>query len=361
MNDNMLKPAARTVINSRLTCAQCERMILDAMEDTLGPEDRTQFDLHVAACPDCSRAMADAQRGVAWLEVLQAAPPEPPGELLERILAQTSGDALTALPLRPRNEPLLAYGSAVLPGGQAGFAPGAMAQFAPLPRERNWLSRLLSAVMQPRFAMTTAMAFFSIAITMNLTGVSLRDLHGSSLKPANVRHSFWTANARVVRYYENLRVVYELESRVRELQRNTDDSGFLRRNAPDQSPNSSPDPAQKPAGEEPGSPQRPESSPVQPGKAGAAPSHGAAGSGKSSSAPSPGSDRPREVRTIGTALVLAACPDGLAGFRPQAPDIQQAFAAEAKASTLAQLLPESSSLSAIPSPAAKSREEGALA
>ena len=78
--------------------------------------------------------------------------------------------------------------------------------------------------MQPRLAMTAAMAFFSITLTLNLTGVHLSDLRAADLTPSNLKHSFYHANASVVRYYTNLRVVYELESRVNEIKRNDDDS-----------------------------------------------------------------------------------------------------------------------------------------
>jgi len=40
-----------------------------------------------------------------------------------------------------------------------------------------------------------------------------------SLRPAAIRHSYYNTQARVVRYYENIRFVYEVESRVRELKR----------------------------------------------------------------------------------------------------------------------------------------------
>jgi hypothetical protein len=39
------------------------------------------------------------------------------------------------------------------------------------------------------------------------------------LRPAAIRHTYYNTQARVVRYYENIRFVYELESRVRELKR----------------------------------------------------------------------------------------------------------------------------------------------
>lgn len=231
MNDDMLQPAgSRSVANSRLTCAQCERMVLDAMEGTLLPDDQVQFDLHIAGCAACTRAFADAQQGSAWLSMLKAVPPEPPALLLEHILSQTSGDPAVALPLRPR-ESIFAYAGGLAPGG---VVPGTMGRVLPFPQaaRRNWFARAAQAAMQPRFAMTAAMAFFSIALTMNLTGVQLSDLHASSLRTANLRHGFWSANAKVFRYYDNLRVVYELESRVRQLQRETDQQDSVRRDTP---------------------------------------------------------------------------------------------------------------------------------
>jgi hypothetical protein len=73
-------------------------------------------------------------------------------------------------------------------------------------------------MLQPRLAMTAAMAFFSIALTMNLTGVRLQDLRASDLKPSSLTRDVTNARAGVVRYYEGLRVVYELESRVHDLE-----------------------------------------------------------------------------------------------------------------------------------------------
>ena len=79
-------------------------------------------------------------------------------------------------------------------------------------------SSFAQIMLQPRLAMTAAMAFFSIALTMDLTGVHLQDLRASDLRPVSLKRDFYSANARVVQYYEGLRVVYELESRVHDLQ-----------------------------------------------------------------------------------------------------------------------------------------------
>jgi hypothetical protein len=79
-------------------------------------------------------------------------------------------------------------------------------------------------MLQPRLAMTAAMAFLSIALTLDLTGVRLQDLRASDLRPSSIKRDFYSANANVVRYYEGLRVVYELESRVHDLQSSDGDA-----------------------------------------------------------------------------------------------------------------------------------------
>jgi hypothetical protein len=74
--------------------------------------------------------------------------------------------------------------------------------------------------------MTAAMAFFSITLTLNMAGVRLSAVHLADLKPAtlssNLDKQFHMAGARVVRYYDNLRFVYEMEARVQELRRDSD-------------------------------------------------------------------------------------------------------------------------------------------
>ncbi len=74
--------------------------------------------------------------------------------------------------------------------------------------------------------MTAAMAFFSIALTLNLAGVRLTDLRLADLTPAslenNLTRQFYGAKSQMVRYYDNLRFVYEVESKMRELRRDED-------------------------------------------------------------------------------------------------------------------------------------------
>ncbi len=226
------------------TCAQCEAMLPDWMDHAEGgemtPKDKAAFDLHIATCPECSQMLADAQRGAALLQMLRSPRPEPSSALMDRILASTSG---LAGPTKSRVSGVIAMPSldgaeveiqSVIPANyiltpamaQPAFASpaGNVLPFRTPAASRFSLRSITHTMMQPRLAMTAAMAFFSIALTLNLTGVQLNQLSISDLKPSNLRRTFYQADASVVRYYDNLRVVYELESRVQDLKRSSDNS-----------------------------------------------------------------------------------------------------------------------------------------
>jgi hypothetical protein len=70
------------------------------------------------------------------------------------------------------------------------------------------------------------MAFFSIALTLNMTGVRLSKVRFADLKPTSIRmymqRQITVAYTPIVRYYDHLRLVYEVQSRVRELRRNSE-------------------------------------------------------------------------------------------------------------------------------------------
>jgi anti-sigma factor RsiW len=216
-------------------CAQCEAMLADALDGTLSAADQATFDLHMVGCPSCATMLADAQRGAEWMEMLKSPRPEPPNTLLERIIAQTSGkDAALAKPpivlgstdrLRTPTPTTILGRPALAPGAsmQPSFASANVLPFRT--RVTHAFRSLGHTMLQPRLAMTAAMAFFSIALTLNLTGVRLSELRASDLKPSSLLRSAYAAKARVVQYSDNLRVVYELESRVRDLQRSSDDDG----------------------------------------------------------------------------------------------------------------------------------------
>ena len=68
--------------------------------------------------------------------------------------------------------------------------------------------------------MSFGMAFFALSVGLTVAGVKPADLRQISLRPSAIRHTYYYTQARVVRYYENVRIVYEVESRVREIKRN---------------------------------------------------------------------------------------------------------------------------------------------
>ena len=151
--------------------------------------------------------LAEARRGAAWLELLKAHPPEPSASLIERILAQTA--VPTAIQTHDKTAVRDSALSAVPAASAANVLP-----FVARPPRVSAITRFTRLAMEPRLAMTAAMAFFSIALTLNLLGVRFDQLHTADLKPANLKRSYFEAKASAVRYSDNLRVVRVLESRV---------------------------------------------------------------------------------------------------------------------------------------------------
>jgi hypothetical protein len=73
-------------------------------------------------------------------------------------------------------------------------------------------------------------------LTLNLTGVKISALRMSDLKPSAlkslVQRRLTMASTPIIRYYDNLRLVYEVQSRVRELRRNADDNNQQKQKQP---------------------------------------------------------------------------------------------------------------------------------
>jgi hypothetical protein len=212
----------RFPLGSAQDCARCEAMLADALDGTLSDAEQAQFDLHMAGCTTCGQMLADAQRGAAWLELLRSPRPEPPAALLERILAQTAGHMVA----ESRHLSTFPAGLPEAADGVPALRTATILPFRSRMATKFHLRSIGHSMLQPRLAMTAAMAFFSIGLTLNLTGVRLNELRASDLKPSSVKRSFYQANAHVVRYVDNMRAVYELESRVRDLQHDSDNDAI---------------------------------------------------------------------------------------------------------------------------------------
>ena len=195
----------RTNIPNSPECGQWETLLADALDGLLSPRDEATFNAHMATCAACTALFEESRRGREWLEFLSPEPEVPEG-LLDRILAQTGPGQLAGYGLVPGS-------SNVMPMPQPWQRPGFMGQ--------------VRRFAEPRLLMTAAMAFFSIALTLNLTDVKLSSLRLSNLRPTSVRsfveRRVTMASTPIIRYYDHLRFVYEVESRMRELRRTSED------------------------------------------------------------------------------------------------------------------------------------------
>lgn len=184
-----------------MQCNEFDLLLADALDGILSGAELDRFQAHARSCKACGPLFAEAEAGRNWLKGLTEV--EPPVSLVANILASTTGVDTQRLRATVR---------------------------APQPRI-SWLERVQASVSgyiepiwatvrQPRFAMSFGMAFFALSVGLTVAGVKPADLRQISLRPTAIRHTYYNTQARVVRYYENIRFVYEVESRVRELKRN---------------------------------------------------------------------------------------------------------------------------------------------
>lgn len=178
-----------------MQCSEFDALLSQAIDGTLAGERLTSFESHARVCGICGLLLQEAEAGRSWLKSLQEV--EPPAELMTNILLRTSG----VLPAQAKER--LSWPD----------------------RVRGLLETIVSPIIgvarQPRFAMSFGMAFFTLSVSLSLAGVKLSDLRHISLRPSAIRHSYYEASGRVVKYYENIRFVYEIESRVRQFKQTT--------------------------------------------------------------------------------------------------------------------------------------------
>ena len=193
-------------LSEKNRCEQWEAAVADLHDGTLRPEGERALREHAASCENCGPLLHASERGRLWARLLHDAPPEPPLDLFGKILARTD-----ALPLPP------GFGA----GDSTGYEPGLPAgEVIALPHPASLPGGHLAA----RWLMTGTMALFSLALTASVSGVhpgQLRaaahnTLHGGG--PASLQgtasRQFFDTKKQVVSFYDNLRLVREVESRV---------------------------------------------------------------------------------------------------------------------------------------------------
>ena len=180
-----------------MQCAEFETLLTDALDDSLTGARLQSFEAHAKACPQCGPLFAEAQEGRRWLKSLVEV--EAPANLVHNILAATSGVERARSIARPK----VSWKQAVAGWLRPVFAP------------------VFTVARQPRFAMSFGMAFFSLSVALSMTGVKVKDLAHADLRPSAIRRSYYETTGRVRKYYDNIRFVYEVESRVQQFKRAT--------------------------------------------------------------------------------------------------------------------------------------------
>jgi hypothetical protein len=164
-----------------MNCADFEVIFCDYLDGTLDAVRRAEVEEHQRVCPACAEFARDVTGAVNFMEMVEA--PEPPPELLTRIAFEIPAD-----------------------GAKKGW--------------RASLFGWMQPALQPRFAMGMAMTILSFSMLARFAGIEVRQLRPADLQPAaiwsaldNRIHLSWE---RGVKYYENLRLVYEVQARLQE-------------------------------------------------------------------------------------------------------------------------------------------------
>ncbi len=170
-----------------MNCSELDALLCDHLDGTLPAARKAEVERHLAGCQGCAELARDAKAAMAFAE--QAEDMEPPPELVTRIMFELATQREKAL--EKKRGPL------------------------------TMLSHLLGPVLQPRFAMGMAMTILSLAMLARAARIDVRQLSLSDLDPVRVwrnvddrAHRTWS---RAVQFYESLRFVYEIRSRLTEL------------------------------------------------------------------------------------------------------------------------------------------------
>ncbi|MEO7146185.1 MAG: zf-HC2 domain-containing protein [Bryobacteraceae bacterium] len=170
-----------------MNCADLEMLLCDYVDGTLRGQQKSAVEEHLAGCAACSLAVQDAGAALALVE--RSALVEPPPELMTRMVFDLAAE-------RDRHRKL---------------APSFV---------RRLFARVLEPVLQPRAAMGMAMTVLSFAMLFQFAGIEPRHLRPSDLDPVKVWAALEDRSVRTwergVKYYENVRLVYEIETRLKE-------------------------------------------------------------------------------------------------------------------------------------------------
>jgi hypothetical protein len=172
-----------------MNCAEIEILICDWLDGTLAPAPKAELERHLADCPACAELARDSAAAVAFME--RAAEVEPPPELVTRILFDAPWSKVKARS-----------------------------------RARVWASAILSPILQPKYAMGMAMTILSISMLAKFVA-PVRPLQPADLQPARIWAGLEERAVRTwgrsVKFYENLKFVYQIQTTLRDWQQQDED------------------------------------------------------------------------------------------------------------------------------------------
>ena len=181
-----------------IQCNEFDSLLIDALDGVLSGAALDRFQAHAKSCQACGPLLAEAEAGRNWLKGLTEV--EPPASLVNNILASTTGVDTQRLRTTARaSQPRISW----LEHVQASF-----------------LEPIWAMVRQPRFAMSFGMAFFALSVTLTVAGVKPNDVLQISLRPSAIRQTYYRSQARVIRYFDNVRPVLEVQAAIRGVKRN---------------------------------------------------------------------------------------------------------------------------------------------
>lgn len=164
-----------------MTHLELENLASDYLEGQLAAARQAEVETHLQECAACRELVADLRHALELCRSTEELEPAP--WLVSRIMRATVGERKPTL------------------------------------RER-WQG-IFQPVLQPRIAYAAAMAVFSVSLIVSSAGINLQHL---TLQDLNPRTWVYQANrtghllyARAEKFYYDLRVVYEIESRLRQL------------------------------------------------------------------------------------------------------------------------------------------------
>lgn len=188
-----------------ISCLEVESMATEYAEGLLGEAETRLIDEHLAECATCRAAMDDMRQALALCRKIDGT--MVPAGLVQRILDQTTGK--------------------ISPGG----------------RLRMWLR----PVREPRVALSLAAALVFFTMFVRTTGMDVSQVRLADLSPghlyAALDRSAHLAYSRAVKYYQDLKVVYQIQTQLQAIREATAPPADTKPKAPPQKP-AQPGPAQ---------------------------------------------------------------------------------------------------------------------